>query len=338
MLLFFPLFLCAAWKPLPFKPLKSKEVTLTVAHITNPRFPVMDEKQIEIYLDETQRIVKEHFGIRITFERTRSMSVTELFETIPLKIQKEANESVYDFKHDKGDKKRLAENLYEALKVYEDDLPAEEMFAYALPHLTLLPKENTLQALAQSLIDTEIDRLKRWLKIKAKDGNSVIDANPYNEWSYWDALGHTQRSFDIILTNQLIASAEYYGQDIHSALRGGIVAGTTSYKKNSPYDAFIFATSFLFINNDPLITELRGGKTYTPEEAARYAGAYLAHEIGHMLFRFAHPFGKPGCVMSPAKLLLFHEWYGSVDAKLCPIGCCKSMQPGSAVLYFNDAW
>ena len=42
--------------------------------------------------------------------------------------------------------------------------------------------------------------------------------------------------------------------------------------------------------------------------------------------------------MNPAKLLYFETWYKEIDAQKCSIGSSQSMTPGSAILYYNDAW
>lgn len=330
--------LSAEWKPLIYKPLGETTVNLKVLRVINPRFPVMSEEQFKLYLKEAQRVVSEHFGVHIKFEILDKQFIESFFSAIPEAVKKELYKDIYDFKKSGGDKKLLIQNIESALVAYTKTIPLADLITYANPHLIRpLPKRN-IDALAQALIETEIARLKVWTKIKALDGKSVISEAPYNEWAFWDAIGHFKTGFDVVLTNQLIASAEYYGQDIHSALRGGIVAGTTSYRKQSPFDAFIFVTSFLFINDHSIIKKLRGGKVYSKKDAAIYAGAYLAHEIGHMLFRFSHPFNKKACVMNPATLLHFEKWYQDIDAKKCPIGSNDSMNFGSATLYYNDSW
>ena len=76
-----------------------------------------------------------------------------------------------------------------------------------------------------------------------------------------------------MLTNQLVASAEYYGMDVHSALRGGISVGTTSNSRNSSLRTYAFLSTFPFSNDYPPIIQLRGGTKYSENEAARLAGA-----------------------------------------------------------------
>ena len=330
--------LLAEWKPLIYKPLAENTVHLKVLRVINPRFPMMNENQFKLYLKEAKNVVLEHFGVHVVFEVLKKQSIKDFFTVIPVSVKEELYKDIYDFKNNRGDEKLLVKNIADALAAYSKTISLSDLMDYANPHLVRPIKKRTLYSLAEALIDTEIKRLKMWTEVQASDNQSVINDDPYNEWALWDAVGHFKTDFDVVLTNQLIASAEYYGQDMHSALRGGIVAGTTSYMKDSPFDAFVFVTSFLFINDHSLIKKLRGNKVYSKRDAAIYSGAYLAHEIGHMLFRLSHPFNKQACVMNPAKLLYFETWYKEIDAKKCPIGSSESMNPGSATLYYNDAW
>lgn len=334
--LVFSCFVQAQWQALNYKPLPSTDITLNFVRAINPRFPKLDEKYISIYLSQARNVVKEHFGLNLTFKRQRDITVKSLFEVFSQKVRQELNKNICNFKKSNIDKARLVADLHQTLKSYESKMNLNQMLSFARPHLVSKKDINTSHDLAVALIDTELYRLKQWLKIKAKDGKSVINENDFNEWSYWDSLGYFHSQYDVVLTNQLIASAEYYGQDMHSALRGGIVAGTTSYKKDSSFDALVFMTSFLFINDNKMVKKLRGNKNYTKEEAARYAGAYLAHEIGHMLLRLGHPFGNKHCVMSPSKMLYFDQWYQEINAKKCSLGSNPSMTPGSVTLYYDD--
>ena len=83
---------------------------------------------------------------------------------------------------------------------------------------------------------------------------------------------------------------------------------------------------------------LRGGETYSAKETAELSGAYLAHEIGHLLFQFGHPFGQKSCVMNPTSMLRFREWYQQVDNAACPIGCRPEMSVGAVLPTFNTNW
>ena len=126
--------------------------------------------------------------------------------------------------------------------------------------------------------------------------------------------------------------------DVHSALRGGITVGTTSYSRDGPFHTYAFVGTFPFSNDHVPIVQLRGGARYDEEEAARLAGAYLAHEINHVLLHLGHPFNQSACVMNPAQLLDFRAWQNKLDAECCALGSLAEMVPGAAKLSYNAAW
>ena len=155
---------------------------------------------------------------------------------------------------------------------------------------------------------------------------------------HWDTLTHGALPYDIVLTNQLVASAEYYGMDVHSASRGDISVGTTSNSRSGSLHTYAFLSTFPFSNDYPPIIQLRGGTKYSENEAARLAGAYLAHELGHVLLHLGHPFNQDACVMNPAQLLDFKCWYENLDAEHCSPRVTAEMVPGAAELSYNEAW
>lgn len=83
---------------------------------------------------------------------------------------------------------------------------------------------------------------------------------------------------------------------------------------------------------------LRGGEKYSDREVAELSGAYLAHEIGHLLFQFGHPFGQKACIMNPVSMLRFREWFHQINSAGCPIGSRTEMTAGAVPIYFNSAW
>jgi hypothetical protein len=140
------------------------------------------------------------------------------------------------------------------------------------------------------------------------------------------------------LTNQLVASAEYYGVDIHSAIRGGVTVGTTAYSRNSKFGSYVFMSTFPFQDDSETTRKMRGGAQYSDAYAAELAGAYLAHEIGHLLFQLGHPFGQKACVMNPVSMLHFQEWFEQINGTDCPIGSRPEMTPGAIPPMFNTEW
>jgi hypothetical protein len=151
-------------------------------------------------------------------------------------------------------------------------------------------------------------------------------------------LGYGKLDFDLVITNQLIASAEYLGCDIHTAIRGGLTVGTTAYSRNSKFGSFIFWSTLPFFSKSEVIMHLHEGEEYSELEAAELSGTYLAHEIGHMLFQFGHPFGQASCVMNPVRMLRFREWKEHIKASDCQFGSQPQMMPGVSPPSVNSNW
>ena len=325
---------CAGSAPMKSVPLPSIDgpVTLRVVHAVNPRLPVMSMEQRARLLDEAARISREHFGIEVRFDDRGEIPISDLFARIPDEKLAERRGLIYDFKGGGGDRGRVVASLLETFEQRKS--PLEEILGYAEPHLAVALDERSERGLAEALIDTLLTRLANWRELTLADGKPLLDDALYNEWVIWDALGYGELPWEIVLTNQLMASAEYMEMAIHPALRGGITVGSTGYSRASLNQTIVYWTTFPFTGEQPLLVTLRGGERYSAEEAARLSGAYLAHEIGHQLLHLGHPFGRPACVMRPVEMLRFREWYEALDAAACTVGSGPSMTPGAVDIYY----
>lgn len=254
------------WLPVPRPALAENKVTLRVAHAVNPRFSHMSNDQLAILLQEERRVAKAHFGIDIEFSPPEKIDISELFALRPDVADDEILKWVYDFKKGGGKREQLVADLLARLQLKDAQL--EDIYAFARPHLLRPPRLETAEGYAETLTETLLRRLKVWRVLPAKDKRAVIDDSVFNDWTFWDTLAHGALPFDIVLTNQLVASAEYYGMDVHSALRGGITVGTTSFSRDGPFHTYAFLSTFPFANDYAPIIKLRGGARYGEEEAA----------------------------------------------------------------------
>jgi hypothetical protein len=318
----------------PVKP--GSTVQIRVVHATNPRLQKFSPDHLKIILASAQLTVWKNFGVMVEFTDVPEISVEQLFALIPPAVREARVQSIFDFKSGAGDKHRLAEGINTTLT--ERGTKLADALAFAAPYLPADAHPKDLMAFSELLSSVMLERLEQWRQIKAADGAPVLDTSPYNEWVYWDTLGYGNLPYDLVITNQFIASAEYYGVDIHSAIRGGVSVGTTSYSRTSKYGSFVFMSTFPFTDNSEHTKLLRGGEQYTEEDAAELAGAYLAHEIGHLLFQFGHPFGQKACAMNPASMLHFREWFNQINSAECLIGSRKEMIAGAIPPYFNSKW
>ena len=262
------------WQKAPIPDIKpGATVHLRVVQAINPRLPRLSPEEMRVVLASAQLTAWKHFGVNLEFTEEPEISIARLFALLPPSLMDARRQSIYDFKNGSGDKHKLAEGINTTLT--ERGTKLEDALIFARPYLPPNAQPKDLMELSELLANVMLDRVGQWRQIKANDGAPVLDASPYNEWVYWDTLGYADLPYDLVITNQLIDSTEYYGADIHSALRGGVTVGTTSYSRTSPFSAYIFMSTFPFTDNSATTLNMRGGEQYSEVDAAELVGAYL---------------------------------------------------------------
>jgi hypothetical protein len=302
---------CAHRAPLP-----GETVTLKVAHVVNPDLPSMSAGQLAALLATARRGALENFGVTVEFLGPEEQPLKTLFDRATASDRARWESLSYDFKGGKGDRARLDRGYAAALKSDENSLGV--LIAYAGPYLLAPVKERSYDALAEAVTATLLARLGELKSQKLPDGNALIDRSPGNEVLYWAFIGRLAFPYDVIITNQLIASAEYVGSSVHTAIRGGITNGITTRNPSSPSGMTAIVSTYPLIGEDGVTRSLRGGESYPAADSARFAGFLLVHEIGHQLFDLGHAYGKKACVMNPPELLRFREWAERLSPKGCP--------------------
>ena len=325
------------WQHTDIVPIPPGEtVQLRVAHAVNERLPRMTPEQLHTLLAATRKTALEHFGVHLEFSTVTETSVDALLALIPPQVRQARMNEIYDFRSGTGDRKRLADGILRTLQERNTNLA--DALAYARPYLPQSAEPGSLQELSVVLADVMLARLDEWRALKAADGMPVLDGTARNEWILWDTLGYGELPYDLVITNQLLASAEYTAVEVHTAIRGGLTTGTTTFSRNSQYGSFVFWSTFPFTDTSAQSHALRGDEDYSATQAAEFSGAYLAHEIGHLLFKFGHPFGHQACVMNPASLLHYRAWQQQLDAQQCRIGSLPEMQVGAIPEVYNVQW
>lgn len=298
-------------------PLPGETVALKVAHVVNPALPSMKTEQLRAVLAAARRGVRENFGVDVKFTEPEEQSLKALFERVTPRDRSEWNGLSYDFKNGKGNRIRLARGYAAAFKSDENTL--DDMIAYAEPFLLAPVRERTYQGFAEAVTATLVARLEQLKSEKRADGSELIDHSPNNEVLYWAFIGKLSFPYDIVITNQLIASAEYVGSSVHTAIRGGITNGITTGNPSSASGMTAIVSTYPLIGEDSQTRTLRGNETYSEEDSARFAGYLLVHEIGHQLFDYGHSYGRRACVMNPPEMLHFREWVERLSPEGCPI-------------------
>jgi hypothetical protein len=311
---------------LPVPSLGTGVIKLKLAYVANPHFPSMTKEQKKLMLVAARLGLKEHFGRDAEFLEADEYPLQALVDRVPSKDWSEWNSRIYDFKSGTGDRRRLNRAYAEGLRDKGDNL--DEMIAYAKPFLLAPISERSYEGFAQALTATLLARLEQLKSQKLSDASDVIDRSPNNEYVFWDRVGWLSFPYDVVVTNQLIASAEYIGPSVHSAIRGGITNGITTRNPLSRYGTTAIVSTYPFIGKDAVTTSLRDGESYSDTESATFAGLLLVHEMGHQLFHLGHPYGRRSCVMNPPELLHFRAWSRDLSPKGCPIGGPGAMKPG----------
>ena len=307
---------CAHRATLPLPRPGGETITLKVAYVVNPRFPGMNAGQITAVLAAARRGARENFGVDVEFLEPEEQSLETLLDRVTSKDRKDWNKLIYDFKSGKGDRTRLTRGYAAAFR--SDDESLEEMIAYAEPFLLAPLPGRTYQGFAEAVTATLVTRLDQIKSQKLPDGSDLIDGSLGNEVVFWAYIDRFSCPYDVVITNQLIASAEYVGSSVHTAIRGGITNGITTSNPSSRYGATAIVSTYPIIGEDRVTRTLRGGENYSEADSARFAGFLLVHEIGHQLFQLGHPYGRRSCVMNPPELLHFRDWAEKLSPKDCP--------------------
>jgi hypothetical protein len=323
--------------PIRVPQLPEGPLELRVAFLLNERLPKPSPAELEMLLDSARQAVQTHFGREVRFTRAEVRPIDAYFQSLPSEVKASAKHWIYDFKLDAGDRFRLRKTFEEDLRKSGDDLDA--MIEYARPFLLQDMREKTFAALTEALIATQLLRLRALSAESASNGSPLIDGQPYNEVIYWDAMSFAALPYEVVLTNQLFASVEYTMNSVHSALRGGITNGLTTPNPLSRFGTTAIVSTYPMFGTDRVVTALRGDETYDAQDAARFAGVVLAHEIGHQLWHLGHPYGRPACVMNPTPLLQFRRWVEALAPGRCRIGSDAAMTPGFSKFFaVNTNW
>jgi len=322
---------------LPMPELGAGPIKLRVVHVTNPRFPALNWSQQRDVLEKTRTLVLKNFNIEVEFGTPDELDIASFFALRKQSLDAEMKKRIVDTRALSAlDLDNMRQSIYRTLLNYQNE--SGSVADYARPYLTQSFVGDDLQQLSEALMETLLTRLNYWHEQTAGDGAPVIDGSPYNEWVWWDSIGYGDLPYDVVITNQLVASAETYAMDVHSCLRGGISVGTTSYNKSARYGSYSFVTSFPMLNDSDVLSQLREDAHYSDDQVSDYVAAILAHELGHMLLHLGHPFGSVSCIMSPTPLLKFRAWYAGLDPSLCPLASRPQMTPGAATIDYRSDW
>jgi hypothetical protein len=314
-----------AFLPLP---VLDPTAPLRVVYAHNPRFERAAPELIANILARAQQLCKSHLGLQLAFDSPSEQNISTLFTGITPSLWNQLKQATYHSKSGNADRTRLIKTTQTSLAQNRSDLASQ--IAFAKPHLVSAIVPTDPASLAQALVDTQLTRYAAWQAIQGSDGQPLLEGSIYNEYYAWVFAPRTKAwNFEVVITNQLLASVEYSDNSLHSALRGGVSNGLTAQSPGSRYGTVSTLSLFPFTSEDPLTRQLRDDAVGAPPNATEAAAAMLTHELGHQLLHLGHPFNSKACVMNPPELLQFEAWTRGLDAAMCPLSNHAENKPGA---------
>ena len=303
--------------PLPVHP---PEVRLRMAYFHNPALPEPAPGFVAAVLAQAQRLAPSQIGLAVRFEGDARLDIREAFAHLPPPLRARALQQAYSPAATRTDRRRLVGSLRRQLAGIDRSFAA--LVAQARPDLLPGPDPADLDALAEALIESQLSRLEAWRPLHGDDQFHLFPA--------WIVAAETGRwPFELVITNQLVASAEYDWMELEATARAGVTNGITTQSPASAHGLVSVLTLYPFIGNDPTLVAMRGGLPGGGPDAVDWAAALLVHELGHQLLHLGHPPGNAACVMKPTPSLRFAEWVRQHDASRCLLGSEPAMTPGA---------
>lgn len=312
-------------------PKNIEKISIKLAYVHNEDFPALDDKNLIDIIAEAKKIANNNFKIDIDFVIEKNkIEIEKLFKKIPDESFKIVQARIFDFKSGSGDLNLLINNTKKQIAINGGNF--NEIKNFAKPYINFKSDFPDMDEFAESLVEEQLIKIDKWKK--EKTGKSfIIDGKPYNEYTYWIMLGGTDLPYELILTNQIIASVEYFGNEVHSAIRGGLSNGFTAPNIKSKTGLMSIVSLFPFMAKDLTTLSLRDGPFVNQKELNIAIAALIIHELGHQIFHFGHPFGNSACIMTPPVLLKFKTWISMLDPEKCPLNSNKMMSLGALKFY-----
>lgn len=298
-----------------------------VEYVRNHQSVVVDANEIVSVLRMAEKMAFDHLNLKIQFsEQVVNKEIYDIYSRISELERKRISASVYDFRNDRGDKALLIARTANSLRTEKSD--NKESRAFAAPYLLAKPESDSLQDFSKALVETQLIRLKGIKVLNGDQSNLKLNENIANEFPFWLYYVNNQSRHQLILTNQIVAGAEYVGNSVHSALRGGISNGFTAEAKYSSSGISSVISLYPFYAEDSDLSAIRDGAFESEHQRRRAVAALVVHELGHQLLHLGHPYGNPHCIMNPPPLLHFKKWIEGLDAEKCRQASPDAMRPG----------
>ena len=310
---------------------KGAVLSLKMVYVDNPRLEGLQDRQIEILRERIERFAHRELGLNVKIQVSARITVEEVFAQIPEKRKRIAERYRIDY---------LAADAAESLAIVYasilNDNPKwrEKLFAEDAP-LAERTHHNDVKKSAQVLATTHLQRLAKMLSIPNADGTAIGSDTALHEFVYWAAFGYAQNPPDIVVTNQLIASAEKMKLGGIDAVVGGVKPAHAIAAPLATYGMYAYWSMFPMISRDPFLAKLRDEDVLSMDQILDLSALGIVHEMGHVLLHLGHTSDSSGCVMNTLERLRYMKWAKGINHIRCQRSGAPEMTSGTSKFYFD---
>lgn len=302
----------------------AEEKTLRVGLLENARLASLPSAEIEAILEATTTLAREQYGMDIAFHVVGRKPVATFFSTYETAMMNRFR--LYEYIREISMESR--EDLFRSLILEYSGTPFPDLKAFAIraePDLDSMDLENK-GTLLRKVAEIHLKKLMDLQAHSLPDGKALLEDNLYHQFMAWHALLQNQEDYEVILTNQILASVETFHPEIHGSLRGGVATGFVAPSPN-PYGGAVLVSLFPIISDLEIFTRHRE-TAYGKREIREACSFMLMHELLHLLDFRKHHFDHQGCLMNPAPGFQYLEWAREIQHH----GFCQKDHPDSPYL------
>ena len=282
-----------------------RKAEIKVGYVINPRLEKMQDEDFSKMIVQVKKLAVERLDLELIIRKVNVFPISGLIDPHREKILKDRKFSEHRVKTDESS--TLA--LYEGLKKAFQKLPDTEIIA-AVRNQANAAEIDISRNRNDIILQVAMLHVRKMKEIEAiivpSDKGSLIRDDLRNEFLAWDFVNERQDRFDLIFTNQLMASIETYLPAIHTSMRGGITNGFAGRSRGT-YGGTVIMTTFPYHNRSAFFTRARG-RDYTREQVIDTIAHTTVHELAHLFKYRKHYYDHPGCVMRPPNGLHYLEW------------------------------
>ncbi len=289
-------------------PLQGAPNPLRVGIIINERLPSIDEEQIKDILRHARKEANQVYSLNIEYTALTTHTMAGYFEPYREIVLNKHKIFQYALNIDGASIMDLQRALL--IEYGQDSLESLLPFVRsALPELGDRNFTNKIDLMG-ALAELQVQKLSQLKAILLEDGQPLLGGDNLHQFMLWWFYLREQEDFDVIITNQLLASAETFHPEIHGAARGGVATGFAGPSYNR-YGGAALVSLFPIISSLDFFESGRGGN-YSSEEVVESASAILLHELLHLLRHEKHQWSHPHCIMNPTPGFRYREWAADI--------------------------